>query len=298
MSVAWTIDIYIYIKLSCNQNIPPTSSTNHRALSFRCKTSRMTQNLVPTLSTYLKNLFQLLGFGILSYTLLLTYDHPTLEKFFEKEGGRTRFLTMWGLFFSILTFMSGVLVGLFPNNHFFRDLKKVSGTISMPLESVITTLYWSIVLLKPELMVDPSVNLELPPISIDLALHLYPIILHWIDFFFLSDRLTTGSNNLTRIRLSNGTQIRVFNLVIIIALAYASWIEIARIGPSKFTLPYPFLEIAPISARVLIYIGAASICYIHFITAEILHHWILSRKQANKDRMQLFFFAPNRFLLA
>ncbi|OAV98464.1 hypothetical protein PTTG_25669 [Puccinia triticina 1-1 BBBD Race 1] len=172
----------------------------------------------------LATLFHFLGLGLLLNAFRLTYrpDYFILA-LFAKMGGRANFLTMWGLFFSTVTFVFNTLITLFPRNSSLRDFRKLSLAIALPIESVVTTLYWPIVLYNPKMMMNPELEAVFP-LTVDLALHLYPAILLWIDYFAFSDRFASSSNG--KIKLSNSIQLSTLELNTIITVAYVSRIEL------------------------------------------------------------------------
>ncbi|KAI7946932.1 hypothetical protein MJO29_011459 [Puccinia striiformis f. sp. tritici] len=138
-------------------------------------------------------------------------------------GGRSSFLTMWGLFFTTATFTLNVLISFFPKNSALRSFKKLSLAIALPVESAITSIYWPIIILNPKLMMPPDASMIMP-LGMDLALHLYPALLLWIDYFAFSDRLKNPSNG--KIRLTESIQLSTFQLTVLVTVAYVSRVEL------------------------------------------------------------------------
>jgi hypothetical protein len=214
-------------------------------------------------------------------------------------------------------------------------LRKLTLAIGLPLELVITTLYWPMIILNPSMVryllmlhfvkqttlyllawrltflffcfcvKNPSIikmmlsELELViPLSVDLALHLYPAVLLWIDYFVFSDRVASSSSG--KIKLTKDIQLSILQLTILLTLAYVSRIELLCYFktdvPREFpysrldlqyiqrwtcfttqiwldvpTVPYPFLNDVDFPVRLAIYSAAAGLCYMYSSLAESLH---------------------------
>jgi len=213
--------------------------------------------------------YRIVGLGLLLNGFRLTYHCEVLAPLFENNGGRSHFLTMWGLFFSTLTFMLKSLSPLFPSGSTLRNVSKLSLAIALPLESVITTLYWPIILLVPQMMVDPDLGEIAIPLSVDMALHLYPALLLWTEYFLFSERLSNPSNG--KIKLAEGIQLRPLTLNVLISAAYVSRVELFCKLNSNIPLPYPFLNNYSFAIRLPIYIASAALSYTSFCLAECLH---------------------------
>lgn len=72
-------------------------------------------------------------------------------------------------------------------------------------------------------MIDPHQGQITIPLNVDLAVHLYPALLLWTEYFLFSDRFSNPSNG--KIRLAEGIQLRPLTLNVLIAGAYVSRVE-------------------------------------------------------------------------
>ncbi|KAA1132494.1 hypothetical protein PGTUg99_005638 [Puccinia graminis f. sp. tritici] len=107
------------------------------------------------------------------------------------------------------------------------------------------------------------------PLSVDLALHLYPAVLLWIDYLVFSDRFADSSSR--KITLTKDIHLSIFQLTLLLTLAYVSRIELLCYFNSDIPLPYPFLNDVDFPVRVAIYSAAAGLCYMYSSIAESLH---------------------------
>ncbi|EGG03763.1 uncharacterized protein MELLADRAFT_30503, partial [Melampsora larici-populina 98AG31] len=81
--------------------------------------------------------------------------------------------------------------------------------IALPLETLISLVYWPIFLYDPSLILPPPPAVKLT-LSSDLSLHLFPALLLWTDHIFFSSGLD----------ISNAIWI-----IILFTMLYSSWIE-------------------------------------------------------------------------
>jgi len=180
-----------------------------------------------------------------------------------------QFLTIQGLGVAWLTMIVSLAVDIFPLNTALRDAKRALLMVSMPLETIISSIYWTLILLFPRLILmdnppasEPSFSSTSPallriPLTIDLALHLAPGIALVLDFFFLEKKYTR------------------YQVICVAPLAaalfgiwYVSWVECCSSHNGRF--PYPFLE-HPYYIRALFYIGAVVQGFLSFRFLNSLH---------------------------
>ncbi|KNZ58836.1 hypothetical protein VP01_1851g4 [Puccinia sorghi] len=154
-----------------------------------------------------------------------------------------------------------------------RNVSRLSLAIALPLESVVTTLYWPIILLVPEMMIDPHQGQITIPLNVDLAVHLYPALLLWTEYFLFSDRFSNPSNG--KIRLAEGIQLRPLTLNVLIAGAYVSRVEFVCSLNSNIPFPYPFLNNHGFAVRLPIYMASAALSYTFSSLAECLHDYFV-----------------------
>ncbi len=110
---------------------------------------------------------------------------------------------------------------------------------SAPLEVLISTLYWSLRLIDPALVVQPELDLPLLP---DLGFHAVPSLLLVIDLLFLSPPWTI-------------TALPAIGVSGVIAFAYWFWIEVCYAHNGFY--PYPLFTMLNRSQRVGLFCGSA-----------------------------------------
>lgn len=107
------------------------------------------------------------------------------------------------------------------------------------METLITTLYWGLRAIDPELVVPKELELPLPP---DLSFHLIPTAMLLVDLLFLSPPWAISA--LPALILSLG-----------IAFAYWFWIELCYSKNGFY--PYPLFAILNTKERLGLFVGSA-----------------------------------------
>ncbi|KAF7978151.1 hypothetical protein HWV62_17484 [Athelia sp. TMB] len=137
----------------------------------------------------------------------------------------------------------------------------------MPLAVVISSIYWSLLLLFPSLILQKNPNSEPSssgdalmriPVSVDLSLHAAPGLALLADFMLFQRKFSK-------------TEVRYVAPVIVALSAgwYGWWVEYC--ASFNGTFPYPFLTENPFNVRVGIYGGAATLALVSFWIINALH---------------------------
>ncbi|KAF9001870.1 FAR-17a/AIG1-like protein [Cyathus striatus] len=209
---------------------------------------------------------------------IMLYGYNSLEKLVQLDtlvrsqyGGHSQFLTIQGLALAFLTMLFGLLVDIGPSLRSFKVIKRLILVIALPLAVVISSIYWFLILLAPQLILqqnrletEPSSSYTNPPIfriplSIDLALHACPGIALVLDFILLEKKYD-GS-------------LAKFGAPFIIgsfATWYGWWVERCA-KYNNGTFPYPFLTENPWHIRLYIYIGASVLALCSFRALNAFH---------------------------
>ncbi|KAJ3913507.1 FAR-17a/AIG1-like protein [Lentinula edodes] len=201
-------------------------------------------------------------------------------------GGHLQYLTIQGLFITCATTLISLLMDLFPSFRLFglqaltenylpfaalKPLKRILLIIAMPLSITISSIYWPLLLLATQLILqngssEPSSSPHAPqpllriPLPMDLSLHAVPALTLLADFLLFEKKYTRKE-----IRYG-GTGISVVYTVF-----YAWWVErCAGFNGGRF--PYPFLTDNPFEIRLAIYVGAGMLAFSSF--------WLINRVHA------------------
>jgi len=185
----------------------------------------------------------------------------------SQTGGHFQFLTIQGLSVAWLTMVMSLAADLFPSSVAIKKVKRVLLMTALPLAVVISSIYWTLILMFPSLILQTDPNNKLSsstgalmwlPLPVDLALHVVPALALCADFMLLESKF---SKNEAR-----------YGAPLVISLAavwYASWVEYC--ASSNGTFPYPFLTENPFEIRVGIYITATTLALLYFWTLNALH---------------------------
>ncbi|KAF9022202.1 hypothetical protein BDZ89DRAFT_956767 [Hymenopellis radicata] len=192
--------------------------------------------------------------------------HGTL--FGGQFGGSSQFLTVHGLFVAVAAMGFGILVDAFPRVTVFRSIKRFLIMVAMPLEAVVSTIYWSLISVFPSLILpkasveDITSSSQAPdlfhiPLSVDLGLHALPGLALVLDFMLFEKKYSRKTVSSYALPLS-----------ILVTVLYTSWEEYCSSINGVF--PYPFLNNA-VEVRLGIYAGATAIAYISLRVLNVLH---------------------------
>jgi len=184
-----------------------------------------------------------------------------------QKGGHWQFLTIQGLGLACVTTFFSLCADLLPSITLFKTLKRTVFMIAMPLSVVISSIYWSLLLFAPTLILPPNPEQTTPtsspdvpnimrlPLHHDLALHAVPAISMMLDFILFESRYGPSA-----------TQFAAPVMSLLYCGFYSTFVE--HVAEINGTFPYPFLTENPFPIRVGIYFGATSIALVSF--------WILN----------------------
>lgn len=189
----------------------------------------------------------------------------------SQYGGHFQFLTVQGLALALLTMVISLFVDLVPSSQVLRSSKKALFIVAMPLSAVISTIYWTLILLFPALILPlqhsgstpPATSAERllyrMPLSIDLALHISPALTLLADFILFEASYSKRSLTTTAPLA-----------VVLFGVWYSCWAEhCARLNDGIF--PYPFLTENPLEIRLGIYACAIALAYASLWAINSLH---------------------------
>ncbi|KAJ4488087.1 FAR-17a/AIG1-like protein [Lentinula aciculospora] len=211
-------------------------------------------------------------------TTLMIYGYQSLTKlpidaFISTQyGGHLQYLTIQGLFIACATSLLSLIIDLLPSLSVLNLLKRIMLIVSMPLSIVISSIYWPLLFLASQLILqddettgrEPSSSstssqLLRIPLQLDLCLHAVPAITLLADFVLFERKY---SRNELRY---GATSVSVFY-----TMFYSWWVErCAGFNGGRF--PYPFLTDNPIEVRLAIYAGAGTLALASFWLINRLH---------------------------
>ncbi|KAF8557264.1 hypothetical protein OG21DRAFT_345094 [Imleria badia] len=207
--------------------------------------------------------------GIMAWGWFSLLDNSTMRELMTtQKGGYFLYLTNQGLIIAWSSMSVGLFCDVFPSVAVARHVKRALLMVSLSLEFVISTIYWSLLLFLPHLILPPTPPSQPTrgaapeflslPLPIDLALHASPLFTLLIDFFVFESKFSK-----TYVHKAAPAVIMVFSVW------YASFVEYSATSNRSF--PYPFLTHTPFAIRVLIYATTAGIALGCFRTLNALH---------------------------
>ncbi|WVN85195.1 uncharacterized protein L203_100340 [Cryptococcus depauperatus CBS 7841] len=145
---------------------------------------------VPPKTPYFGRLFFHIGTVAVMAQGFLAMKKITLGQFIRPQGSM-EYLTILGLVCSGIVMVLSGASDLLPNINTIKLVKRVFLLVSLPAELVISLIYWSIIIIAPELMLPPTSpsasqgeassssaqpDLFRIPLWMDLSMHLLPTV--------------------------------------------------------------------------------------------------------------------------
>ncbi|EJD05826.1 uncharacterized protein FOMMEDRAFT_77644 [Fomitiporia mediterranea MF3/22] len=226
-----------------------------------------------------------LGAAIMTwgYLSLKTTVMHTLIK--DQKSGHSQFLTVQALLISLITMALSLARDILPVNlckTLLMYAKRALFLIALPLSVVVTSIYWTLIVFFPTLILrrapepsEPSAegfdDLLRIPLSLDLALHAAPAITLLLDFFLFERSYGPRAANLGATVVSA-----------VFSVWYAVWVEYCASFNGVF--PYPFLTENTFPIRAVIYIVVTAIAFLSFHAINTVHKVLTGRYTPIKEK--------------
>ncbi|SPO29759.1 uncharacterized protein UTRI_05581 [Ustilago trichophora] len=185
----------------------------------------------------------------------------------NEYGGFMQFLTMCGLVGTATTMGLALILDLVQGPEALRWLKDLVMAASLPTETLITILYWSIVAINKDLLVQPRQIMDPAnpgqvlreetiaiPFSIDASLHAFPGVFLLVDFFLFSRRLPES--------------IPIVPVATAVTISYSLWAE--KCAKMNGHYPYPLLGLMNTPQRVGFFAAAGALaCFVGSVVTRL-----------------------------
>ncbi|KAH8117342.1 FAR-17a/AIG1-like protein [Phellopilus nigrolimitatus] len=203
----------------------------------------------------------------------------------HQKGGHLQFLTIQSMAVSWLTMLLSLFCDLLPTSQPLKQTKRAFFMIALPLSVVVTSIYWSLMLFLPSLILQPVPGSSEPssssaaptpdfvriPLSLDLALHAVPAAALLVDFFAFEDSygVRAARHGATAMAFAFGVW-------------YSVWVEYC--ASHNGTFPYPFLTVNPLPIRIVIYGAVTTIAFLSFRGINAVHSRVTGRSPRIKSQ--------------
>lgn len=198
---------------------------------------------------------QLVGFGLCYYGIHHCFTKVELPPHLAKAG-QLQFLTNLALIISLVVYALGFVSHITKSQKLYK-LKNNVHPIALALESVVTSVYWPLRLfLLPLLVKDP--NRKMIPMSIDLCVHLVPVVVLLVDYLVFLPRWEVSAS-------------AAFGVCAVLATAYWSWLKYIIDFESGAEYPYNFLNGDSEIARVVIFAVVGLVGFTLFLICRAIY---------------------------
>ncbi|KAI8981817.1 FAR-17a/AIG1-like protein [Mycotypha africana] len=190
------------------------------------------------------------------------FENPAFLGF----GGKYQFLTILGL--TIATIAFGLKVIRFFVPRFSPVIYAIVTNIATPMEGLISVLYWTMMLVDPNLLLpkdSPGI-----PLLLDLTLHLFPALFLWIDFLVFDIEFKRSNAHV-------GT-------IAIFSIFYFFWSWYCQFKNGFWV--YPFLEAFSLPLRLGFFVGSGTLCWCMYELGAIIHSKLHDNSSATTAALQ------------
>lgn len=188
-------------------------------------------------------------------------------------GGHYQFLTNISLVLTSVTLLLGITRAVSSSLPLVRELKSLASTITMPIEVMVSLLYWTFLAIDPALLI-PSrkvpdtlnpgqfvMETVRLPLLIDLCMHAFPAILLLVDFLVFSPPLPLRCPSVL-------TSWPIWTSVLS-TMSYCLWAEVCNAHNGHY--PYPLLSMLSTPHRVALYIACGLTMGVVLVASNALH---------------------------
>lgn len=217
----------------------------------------MSKGVINRLSTVPYLLYNFAGLAVFTHgysEIIARVLPPELEK-----AGHHQFLTNLSLIFTIFTVASNIIAAPFTDkkDHFVSRLNLNMNAAALVLETLVTTIYWTLKLFVTHMIVLDSIPKEkYIPLGLDLCIHFYPVLFLSIDYYFIKK---------TSFKLS------FIHTVALVCTATATyWFILESLITPESKYPYPFLNVET-EKRIVIFAAVSVFGLIAYQLYEFLH---------------------------
>ncbi|CAO1636715.1 unnamed protein product [Sympodiomycopsis kandeliae] len=208
-------------------------------------------------------------------------------------GGHYAYLTNCGLVCTFITLLLSLTTVVAPDIPFVSKAKTMFSIITLPAETMITILYWTVLAIDPSLLV-PSKQVADPsnpgqflteavrlPLGTDLCMHFFPAVLLLVDFLIFSPPFPKGKMTVLGLSFPHITSL-------ISTLAYCTWAEVCNYHNGHY--PYPLLSLLSNLQRTALYLFCAFLIVAVTEFVQIVHRvldaglnrtWIVPNQSAS-----------------
>lgn len=171
-------------------------------------------------------------------------------------AGHWQFLTNISLLLSQVVFVLGAVAHFLESDVLFR-IKNNLHPIALAVECIVTGIYWPLRIMFIHILVkDPKAKFV--PMSVDICLHLCPVVGLAIDYFFFMPKWTLLPSF-------------SFGVCAVFSALYWWWLKVIIDFENGGEYPYMFLNVPDELTRVLIFGIVTLLAFVLFMVLRALH---------------------------
>ncbi|KAJ3496475.1 hypothetical protein NLG97_g2630 [Lecanicillium saksenae] len=183
-----------------------------------------------------------------SFKFLFSWETPVSQAY----GWHLQFLTIISLTLAFLTFIIAAVADVTRSSTLF-SIKNALSVIATPMNVVVTTLYFGITAIDPELVVPPEFKI---PLAVDIGFHFVPGLVLAFDHLVLSPPWTISTP-------------AVMGLSTAIAFSYWYWVELCYSKNGWYV--YPIFALLDTTQRIMLFTFAGVLVTVASSSLKAVH---------------------------
>lgn len=192
---------------------------------------------------------------------MIIWKTPLPEYFIE--AGHWQFLTNLSLAYSLMLFFIGFIAHV-TRSTWLYTIKNTLHPIGLALECVVTVIYWPLRLFFLSLLTEDPGSFKLP-LTIDLAIHLMPMVSLLIDYLVFMPQWTIKTST-------------ALSIVVALTVLYWYLLEFLVDIENGAKYPYAFLN-GDKSHRMVAFAVVGLVAFVQFLFLRKIYDWIVITTQ-------------------
>ena len=181
-----------------------------------------------------------------------------------QNAGHFQFLTNLSLIYTVGVFIIG-LVGHLTRSSFLFDLKNNLHPVALALESIVAIVYWPLRLFWLELLTKNPENFSLA-LSVDLSIHLMPVVSLLIDYLVFMPRWTIRNNT-------------ALGLITFLTTAYWFLLKYLVDTENGGRYPYAFMDMESDGLRMVVFGVVGVVAFLQFLFMRSIYDFIVAKTE-------------------
>lgn len=181
-----------------------------------------------------------------------------------QKAGHFQFLTNLSLIYSVIVFVIGFIAHLTKSQTLF-NLKNNLHPVGLALESIVAIVYWPLRLFCLKLLTKNPENFALRW-SVDLSIHLMPVVSLLIDYLVFMPRWTIKNNT-------------ALGLITLLTTCYWFLLKYLVDTENGGRYPYAFMDMESDGLRMVVFVVVGLVAFMQFLFMRRIYDFIVAKTE-------------------